>query len=363
PGRGHPAAPWPGDRHLAAGARRRAGPPALAAPARGRAGQPECGGDPVPPLRRVRHAGSGPADAGHHRPPQGHPGRGAPRPPVPLLTPSGSRPQAGASSTAWRRRPAVPPAPVQAGRMPLHADPAGGPPVTLRSPDDLLAATPYLLGFHPDLSLVAVAIRDRAVVVVARADLPAPAEPPEPPAEAVLAAVVRQRPTVVALIGYGPEQRVGPAMAVALAGAARRRIRVREALRVEAGRWWSYLCDQPGCCPAAGTRFDPSTSVVAARMTVAGYTALPDRRALARRLAPVSGAARVAMAAATGRARHALEVRLAGLPEREVPAALLADGRAAVARAVDRYRQPAGRLDDDGRSAGDGWQGISRRRW
>lgn len=64
-------------------------------------------------------------------------------------------------------------------------------------------------------------------------------------------------------------------------------------------------------------------------------------------MAPLSGAARAAMAAAADRARRALEVRLAALPEREVPAALLADGRATVARAVDRYRQPAGRLDDD----------------
>src|SRR5690606_27175044 len=81
-------------------------------------------------------------------------------------------------------------------------------------------------------------------------------------------------------------------VAAALVEAARRRIQVREALRVEAGRWWSYLCDQPECCPATGTRFDPSTSAVAARMTVAGFTALPDRRALARPVgAPVRGRA------------------------------------------------------------------------
>lgn len=229
--------------------------------------------------------------------------------------------------------------------MPLHTDPAGGPPVTLRSPDDLLAATPYLLGFHPDLSLVAVAIRDRAVVVVARADLPAPAEPPEPPAEAVLAAVVRQRPTAVALIGYGPEQRVGPAMAVALAGAARRRIRVREALRVEAGRWWSYLCDQPGCCPAAGTRFDPSTSVVAARMTVAGYTALPDRRALARAV----GARVRGRAGGDGRGHRARAARPRGPPGR-------AAGAGGARRAAGRRssgRRPGGRpLPAAGRSLG-----------
>ncbi|MFD0787811.1 DUF4192 family protein, partial [Micromonospora azadirachtae] len=56
------------------------------------------------------------------------------------------------------------------------------PRLAVRSPADLLAAVPYLLGFHPADSVVVVAMRGRRVVFAARADLPDPAEDPVGPA-------------------------------------------------------------------------------------------------------------------------------------------------------------------------------------
>jgi hypothetical protein len=41
----------------------------------------------------------------------------------------------------------------------------------VRRPDDLLAVIPYLLGFHPDESLVAVFVRSGRVILTARMDL------------------------------------------------------------------------------------------------------------------------------------------------------------------------------------------------
>src|SRR5687767_12432116 len=49
----------------------------------------------------------------------------------------------------------------------------------LRSPGDVVAVLPYQLGYHPDDSLVVVALRDRAVVLVERVDLPAAADADE----------------------------------------------------------------------------------------------------------------------------------------------------------------------------------------
>jgi hypothetical protein len=184
--------------------------------------------------------------------------------------------------------------------------PDGAPRITLRSPADLIAATPYLLGFHPDDSVVTLALRERAVVFVARADLPEQAEASEDDLEALtialIDAVLRQRPTAVAIIGYGPAERAGPVVSAVQRAAKRRGVSVTDALRVHRRRWWSYACQEPHCCPADGTPFDPVSSPVAARFTVAGHAVLPDRQALTRQVAPLGGLARVSMAQATDRA-------------------------------------------------------------
>ena len=54
--------------------------------------------------------------------------------------------------------------------------------LAVRSPADLIAAVPYLLGFHPADSVVAVALRGRQIIFAARADLPEPGADPVAPA-------------------------------------------------------------------------------------------------------------------------------------------------------------------------------------
>src|SRR6185312_4232006 len=46
------------------------------------------------------------------------------------------------------------------------------PGINLATPQDIIAAVPYLLGFHPDDSLVVIAITARRVFVIVRYDLP-----------------------------------------------------------------------------------------------------------------------------------------------------------------------------------------------
>src|SRR5262245_30004287 len=52
------------------------------------------------------------------------------------------------------------------------------PRVTLRTPTDVLAAVPYLLGFHPGESVVIIGLHGARLAFNVRADLPPAARPP-----------------------------------------------------------------------------------------------------------------------------------------------------------------------------------------
>ena len=216
--------------------------------------------------------------------------------------------------------------------------PDGRPHLRLSSPTDLLAAIPYLLGFHPADSLVLVGIRRRQVVVTFRVDLPPPGRPPDSPGTGqlryLLDVLVRQRPVRAVLVGYGPADRVDPLVAVVRDDLADRDVPVLEALRVGDGRYWSLVTGPAG----AGRPCDPGASPVSATATVAGLVALPDRADLLRRIEPVTGADRVAMERAT----HDAEVRWGDLLATsadlaEVHARTVTEGLIAVRSAATRY--------------------------
>src|SRR4051794_152206 len=211
----------------------------------------------------------------------------------------------------------------------------------VRTPSDLLAAVPYLIGFHPADSVVVVAIADQKVLFAARGDLPPPGHDDDEARRAAvhLAEMVsRQSIDEATVIGYGEAGRVTPSV-LRIADALRRTsVRVLDVLRVTDGRYWSYLCDEPGCCPEDGTPYAPEHSVIAAQATYAGAVVLPDREALVAQLAPVTGAARAAMTAATERA----EERLAAVHPGECVRYVRRSGRALVREAERRCR--AGRL-------------------
>ena len=134
------------------------------------------------------------------------------------------------------------------------------PVVQVGSPAGLLAAIPHLLGFHPAHSLVVVGVTEGGRVQVAfRYDLP---DPPEPETvnditRHALAMLASQQLLTAVVAGYGPGRLVTP-LADALRGAAPRAgIGLHDVLRVEDGRYWSYLCTDPACCPAEGVGVRP----------------------------------------------------------------------------------------------------------
>jgi hypothetical protein len=62
---------------------------------------------------------------------------------------------------------------------------------------------------------------------------------------------------------------------------------VLDALWVDRGRWWSYRCASPACCPPGGRPVDPAAAGhLAAELAVCGRQVLPDRESLERSVAP-----------------------------------------------------------------------------
>ena len=222
------------------------------------------------------------------------------------------------------------------------------------SPADILAAVPYLLGFHPDRSLVVIGARpprDR-VHVTFRYDLP---DPPGSAAGEIAghaaAVFAREHVTMAIVAGYGPGSLVTPVaveLRTRLAGAG---IEVREMLRAEDGRYWSYLCHDPACCPPEGVPYDVPSSTVAAEMTVAGNVTLPGRAALEAAVAPLGGPARTAMRQATARAENRVRTLVADAAEaggnrRQLLRPVIDDGLRAVSEAIGTYRS-GGRISSD----------------
>jgi len=257
-------------------------------------------------------------------------------------------------------------APLPGGPAPNPPGEAGAPPrdarekrtrVRVSSPADVLAVVPHLLGFHPALSFVVLGAGPpgERVELGFRYDLP---DPPDATAARQIsghaAGVLAGREvTTVIAVGYGPGRLVTP-VADAFADTMRRRgLRLRELLRAENGRYWSYLCRNVNCCPPEGVAFDHGSHPVAAVMTAAGMAAYPDRAARASAVAPVTGDAAAAMKDAVDRAsgRAARLVRAArdggSVNARRL---LIDEGRRAVRGAIRGYRAGK-RITDPGRLA------------
>ena len=160
----------------------------------------------------------------------------------------------------------------------------------------MLAIVPHLLGFAPETSLVVLGAGppDGRVQVTFRFDLP---DPPDPDTTAAIAAhavtvLSRQQLAMAIVIGYGPGPLVTPVADAARDAVTGAGLRVHDVLRVEDGRYWSYLCREPSCCPAEGVPFDAAAHPAAAVLAGTGQLVRADRAALAATIAPLTGSQR-----------------------------------------------------------------------
>src|SRR6266568_4106550 len=176
--------------------------------------------------------------------------------------------------------------------------------VRVGSADGILAVVPHLLGFHPADSLVMLGIGGphARIRLAFRYDLP---DPPEDElavdiAEHAATVLRRQHLAMAIAVGYGPGKAVTPVVDVVVPALRKAGIAVQDVLRVEGGRYWSYLCGDPQCCPPEGVAFDTTGHPASAALAAAGLSVRADRAALAGTLAPVTDVAQM-MRAAAGR--------------------------------------------------------------
>jgi hypothetical protein len=218
--------------------------------------------------------------------------------------------------------------------------------VRIGSPTSLLAVIPGLLGFDPGHSFVVIGIEpgNGLVRVTLRYDVPDPRRPRVAAALArhAVSLLAAQGVTSAVAVGYGTDAAVSPVAAAVRERAATAGIAMTELLRADNGRYWSYVCRDPACCPPAGTPFDVTGHPAARALRAAGSRVLADRDALAATLAATSGPEGAAMRRATRQCLAAVAKCAARLDRAgshvAVPRLTATLGQVAVLDAIERYR-------------------------
>jgi len=218
-------------------------------------------------------------------------------------------------------------------------------PVVLDTPAQIVDAVPYLVGFQPAESVVALSLRGQRgrVGLTARADLPPPEWADECAAQLV-GHLRRDGARRVVVVAYPPAPGLAHPSVRAIADAFTHRlaaigIPLAELLCVHEGKWWSLVCDDPACCPNDGTPVAASAagSVLGAAMAVEGRVVLPSRAALAATLEPLDDDLGAAMARALPEVQAAVGDRVWGGHRDEVAAESLALFTDAVRRRVEGH--------------------------
>ncbi|MBL1100449.1 DUF4192 domain-containing protein [Streptomyces coffeae] len=180
--------------------------------------------------------------------------------------------------------------------------------VTLRSPAELADALPYVLGFHPDDSIVMIALHGPRGRFGGRLRLGIPGTPEEWPevcdqlAECLITSSRRrgERPDGIVLFlcqdpaegasGLDTMERLRPLAQRLRIACGAMEVPVYEALCLSGGRFWSYVCPDERCCPPEGVPLAlPGTSVMAAAATFAGVHVRGSLREMEARLSPLVG--------------------------------------------------------------------------
>lgn len=125
---------------------------------------------------------------------------------------------------------------------------------TLTSPHDLLAAVPFLIGYHPTSSLVIVSLKDDAIGMAMRVDYPSLESVSDDLYDSLIFHLARGRADGALVVAYVPDDRsdgqeVLENIELAMV---RAKISLRESLLIANGRWRSVMCADGDCCPLEG---------------------------------------------------------------------------------------------------------------
>ena len=142
---------------------------------------------------------------------------------------------------------------------------------TLTSPHDLLAAIPFLIGYHPENSLVLVALKDDTVGMAMRVDMPTDIAPES--YDLLASHFQREAAEAALLVAYVDAQTdPEPVLINTSAALLRAGISIKESLIVSDGRYRSMLCHDSECCPPLGSPIpDIDSSRIAAEHVIAGH--------------------------------------------------------------------------------------------
>lgn len=211
----------------------------------------------------------------------------------------------------------------------------------VRTPGDLVAILPYLIGFHPSHSLCAAALVAGRVdgctrVGISNEDGEAASDVLRSLAYLCDCIAIDRAPDAVALVGYGPGREVTPAMAIAIRWVEERGMRLLDAVRVDDERFWSYHCTDPACCPPEGRPVDRAAPI-AVEAVAQGASVLASRDEVAALVAANAGAQRAAMVAATETARTWFLDALADLPLPQARLWSYREGHRRLRAAIETY--------------------------
>lgn len=169
--------------------------------------------------------------------------------------------------------------------------------VRISSPADILGVVPHRVGFHPVESIVVICLHGarRRDGLLMRLDLAAP-EHDELVARDLATKAAHVKSSGAVLVCYTeqgedgrglPRQHLIDALAARLTSHG---IEVIESLLVHDGRWWSYVCGNPSCCPPEGTALadglTPAAAHYAAEVVAEGGAVLADRAELDQSIRP-----------------------------------------------------------------------------
>jgi hypothetical protein len=142
---------------------------------------------------------------------------------------------------------------------------------TLTSPHDLLAAIPFLIGYHPENSLVLVALKDDSVGMAMRVDMPTDIAPES--YDLLASHFQREAADAALIVAYVDSQSDPEAVLINTSAALLRAgISIKESLIVFDGRYRSMLCHDSECCPPLGSPIpDIDSSRIAAEHVIAGH--------------------------------------------------------------------------------------------
>lgn len=143
---------------------------------------------------------------------------------------------------------------------------------TLTSPHDLLAAIPFLIGYHPTDSLVLVSIKDDSVGMAMRIDFPIAES--DTHFDLCASHISADEADGALIVAYQPTSRDDGQTVLAQTAAALSRagIAIYESILIADGSYRSVLCHDATCCPPQGRPIPPiDSSRIAAESVVAGH--------------------------------------------------------------------------------------------